>query len=250
MSATTLSATLAPRTDRKVYVVWLAMIWAAIVGGIGLDIVRYMHETPPPPAILHLHAAVYVVWLVLVSVQVLLVETGNVRLHMRLGRATAILSAVMVPLGLAAALVDQARQVNTPDYAPQFLSLEFEEMIAFSTFIVAGLLMRRKLAEHKRLMILSAVAISDAGFARIWLNGIKGTLPGLFGWWLEYFWGITMILIAMLAWDWFKHKRVMPSVAWGAALLWSGEVIATILNFNPAWKASMVTLVKIWGYTG
>ena len=226
------------------------MIWAAIVGGFAIDFARYIHESPPPPTILHVHAAVYVVWLALVSVQIFLVETGNIRLHMRLGWAIAVLSAAMVPLGLAAAMVDQARKVNHPDYAPQFLALEFEEMFAFSTFIIAGLLARKNLAEHKRLMILSAVAISDAGFARIWVNGIHYTLPGPFGWWLANFWGSMLILIAILAWDWFRHKRVMRSVFWGAALLWSGQVITTILNFSPTWKASMVTLVRIWGYAG
>jgi hypothetical protein len=67
---------------------------------------------------------------------------------MRLGWATAIVSAAMVPLGLIAAMVDQARQAGHPDYAPQFLALEFEEMSAFSTFITAGLLSRRNLAEQ------------------------------------------------------------------------------------------------------
>jgi hypothetical protein len=250
MSGINLSATLPTHSDRKAYIVWMAIVWAAILGGFGIDFLRYLHETPPPPLVLHIHGAAYVVWLVLVSVQIFLVETGDVRLHMRLGWATAIFSAVMIPLGLAAALVDQARQVDHPDYAPQFLALEFEEMIAFSTFIVAGLLTRRNPAEHKRFMILSAVAISDAGFARIWLTKINYTFPGPFGWWLQYFWGITLLLIAMLAWDWFKHKRVMRSVFWGAALLWGGEVIATILNFSPAWKSSMIALVKMWGYTG
>jgi hypothetical protein len=228
----------------------MAVIWAGMLGGFGLDFRRYMGETPAPPIILHIHAAVYVIWLILVSVQIFLVQTGDIRLHMRLGWATAIVSAAMVPLGLVAALVDQARQVGHPDYAPQFLALEFEEILAFSTFIIAGLLSRRNLAEHKRWMILSAVAISDAGFARIWLNGINHTFPGPFGWWLEYFWGITLLLIAMLAWDWFRHQRVMRPVVWGAALLWGGEVAATILNFNPAWKSSMVALVRMWRYTG
>ena len=250
MSGTTISTVLPPRTDRNAYVVWMAIIWAAILGGFGLDFARYMQETPPPPNILHIHAAVYLIWLVLVSVQIFLVQTGDIRLHMRLGWATAIVSAAMVPLGLIAALVDQARQIGHPDYAPQFLALEFEEILGFSTCIIAGLLSRRNLAQHKRWMILSAVAISDAGFARIWQTEIKRTLPGPFGWWLEYFWGIALLLIAMLAWDWFRHKRVMPSVAWGAALLWGGEVVATILNFSPAWKSSMTELVRMWGYTG
>lgn len=250
MSGKTISAVLPPRTDRNAYVVWMAVIWAAMLAGFGLDFRRYLGETPPPPAILHIHAAVYVFWLVLVSIQILLVQNGNIRLHMRLGWATAIVSAAMVPLGLVAALVDQARQAGHPDYAPQFLALEFEEMFAFSMCIVAGLLARRNLAEHKRWMILSAVAISDAGFARIWTVGIDRTFPGPFGWWLEYFWGITLLLIAMLAWDWFRHKRVMRSVVLGAALLWSGELATTILNFSPAWKSSMAALVRMWGFTG
>jgi hypothetical protein len=64
--------------------------------------------------------------------------------------------------GAATALVDQVRQVTHPDYAPQFLALEFEEMITFSIFMTAGVIYRRNPAAHKRLMLLSAVAISDA----------------------------------------------------------------------------------------
>jgi hypothetical protein len=200
------------RPDRKIYIGWIGVVWLAIIAGFGLDFGRYMAERPGPPAILHIHAAVYVVWLVLVSVQIFLVESGDIRRHKKLGWATAILSAVMVPLGLTAAFVDQARQVGAPDYAPQFLSLEFGEMIGFATFITAGILWRKNLAAHKRLMILSAVAISDAGFARLWLNGFKVTLPGPFGWWLQFYWGIALMLIAMMAWDWWKRGRVHPAV--------------------------------------
>ncbi len=129
--------------------------------------------------------------------------------------------------------VDQARQAGHPDYAPQFLALEFEEMFAFSAFIIAGLLSRRNPAEHKRWMILSAVAISDAGFGRIWQIGIKHTLPGLFGWWLQYFWGVTLLLIAMLTWDWFSTSASCARLPRGRPLLWGGQVATTILNFTP-----------------
>ena len=95
--------------------------------------------------------------------------------------------------------------------APQFLALEFEEMFAFSAFIIAGLLWRKDPAAHKRLMILSAVAISDAGFARIWLIGIKVTPPGLLGWWVQYYWGIALLLVSMIAWDLWRRRRIYPS---------------------------------------
>lgn len=167
-----------PVSDRKIYAVWIGAVWAAILGGFGLDFARYLGEVPPPPLILHVHAAVFVLWLGLVTLQILWVEMGNLRRHKQLGWLTVAVSVLMVLLGLAAALVDQARQVTHPDYAPQFLALEFEEMIAFSIFMAAGVIFRRNPAAHKRLMILSAVAISDAGFARIWLMGIKTQIPG------------------------------------------------------------------------
>jgi hypothetical protein len=188
------------------------MVWAAILAGFGLDFTRYLGEGPPPPFILHIHAAIYVLWLGLV--------------------------------------VDQVRQVTHPDYAPQFLALEFEEMIAFSVFMAAGIIFRRDPAAHKRLMILSAVAISDAGFARIGLVGIKTEIPGLFGWWLQYFWGIFLMLVTMGVWDLWRRRRIHPAVLFGAAFLWTGEIIATILNFSPTWHDAMARLVNAWGYAG
>jgi len=239
-----------PSSDRKIYALWIGLVWAAVLAGFGLDVVRYLGEAPPPPVILHVHAAVYVLWLGLVSLQILLVETGKLRRHKQLGWWTVAVSVVMVPLGLAAALVDQARQVTHPDFAPQFLALEFEEMITFSVFMAAGVIYRRNPAAHKRLMVLSAVAISDAGFARIWLLGIKTEIPGLFGWWLTYFWGIFLLLVAMGAWDLWRRRRIHPAVLFGAALLWTGEIIATRLNFSPTWHDWMVRLVDAWGYAG
>jgi hypothetical protein len=236
----------APASDRKVYVVWIAVVWAAVLAGFGLDIVRYLGEVPAPPPILHIHAAVYVIWLALVTLQILWVEVGQVRRHKQLGWLTVGVSALMVPLGLAAAFVDQVRQVAQPDYAPQFLSLEFEEVIAFSTFMIGGVIYRRRPAAHKRLMLLAAVAISDAGFARI----MKMDVPGMFGWWLQYFWGIFLILIAMGAWDLWRRRRIHPALLFGAAVLWSGEIIATLLNFSPGWRGLMVRLVSAWGYAG
>lgn len=250
MAPVQFATTLPARSDRKIYVVWMALVWVAILAGFGLDLGRFAGETPPPPLILHLHAGLYVIWLGLVSAQIFLVEADRIRLHRQLGWATVIVSALMVPSGLVAALVDQYRQMSHPDYAPQFLSLEFEEMVGFTICMVAGVLTRRNPADHKRFMILSAVAISDAGSARFWQMAIKWAPPGPFGWWLQFFWGITLILVAMLAWDLIVHKKLMRATVAGAALLWGGEIVATVLNFTPGWKTLMIALVKAWGFGG
>jgi len=82
MTASPVLKPLAPRTDRTAYVVWMSIIWAAMLAGFGLDFTRYLHEAPPPPPILHIHGAVYVIWLILVSMQIFLVQAGNIRFHM------------------------------------------------------------------------------------------------------------------------------------------------------------------------
>src|SRR3569833_412359 len=157
-SSVTAAVDWSPRSDRKAYIVWMGIVWAAVLVGFGLDLGRYFGEAPAPPASLHLHGLVYMVWMVLVTAQFALVEAGDIRRHKQLGWATAVVSAAMAPLGVIAALVAQARQVNHPDYAPQFLALEFVDMAGFAIFIAAGLLWRRDPAAHKRLMVLSAMA--------------------------------------------------------------------------------------------
>jgi hypothetical protein len=239
-----------PRSDRKAYIVWMAIVWVGVLAGFGLDFSRYLGETPPPPAILHIHSAVYALWLVLVTVQIFLVETGDIRLHKTLGWWTAGVSAVMAPLGIVAAMVDMARQVSHPDYAPQFLGLEFWDMAAFLIFIGAGLVWRKDPAGHKRLMILAAVSIVDAGFARVWMMTIKVTPPGPLGWWLQYFWGTTLMLLGMAAWDLWRRRRIHWTVVAGMATLWAGQALSTVLQFSPSWKTAMVALVKAWAWTG
>ena len=97
-------------------------------------------------------------------------------------------------------------------------------------------------------LLLSAVAISDAGFARLWLNGFKLTLPGPFGWWLQFYWGIRAYADCDDGLGLVEAVRVHPVVLGGAALLWINQWIATELS--PTWKAMMGSLVNAWGWRG
>jgi hypothetical protein len=237
------------RADRKIALVLMAAVWAFVLFGFGADIVRFTHETPRTPLILDLHGAFSVVWLVLVSTQVLLAESGAIPLHRKLGWATISVSGAMVPLGVVAAMVDMARQAGHADYAPQFLAEEFQDIFAFAVCTLAGVATRRNRAEHSRFMVLAAFALADVGPGRIATNVFNATPASPLEVWATYYWGTALLLIAMIAWDLMKHRRVTRPVQFGAALLWSGEAIASALYFNPAWKAAMAGLVKTWGWT-
>jgi len=189
-------------------------------------------------------------WLGLVSTQILLVENGNVRLHRRLGWVTVGISAALAPMGVTAAMVDMARQVTHADYAPQFLAEEFQDIFAFAVCTLAGIITRKNRLEHARFMVLAIVALLDVGPGRIASNIIGATPTNPLGVWAEYYWGTALILIAMIAWDLIRRRRVMRSVALGAGLLWSGEAIASMLYFSPAWKTAAAAMVKAWGWAG
>ena len=58
-----------------------------------------------------------------------------------------------------------------------------------------------------------------AGYSACFLGALKYvagrekvTLPGPFGWWLQFVWGIALVLIAMAAWDLWRRRRIHPAV--------------------------------------
>ncbi|HWA62659.1 MAG TPA: hypothetical protein VG939_14855, partial [Caulobacteraceae bacterium] len=219
------AVTMPAGADRRVTLVWILAIWTFALFGFGADIARFLHEQPAPPPILALHGAFSVAWLGLVSAQVMLAETGGVRLHRALGWWVVGASVAMVPLGIVAAMVDMARQVGHPDYAPQFLGEEFQDTFAFAVCTLAGVLTRKTRASHSRFMVLAGVALMDVGPGRIATNLVGASPDGPLAVWATYYWGTGLLLAAMLAWDLIRHRRVLPATAIGAAVLAGGEAI-------------------------
>jgi hypothetical protein len=43
------------REDRVPSAVWLGILWMGTIGGFGLDLPRYLHESPPAPMVVHVH---------------------------------------------------------------------------------------------------------------------------------------------------------------------------------------------------
>lgn len=236
--------------DRRMTIVWILGIWTFALFGFGADFARFMHESPAPPLVLALHGTLSVAWLGLVSMQVLLAETGGMRLHRTLGWWVVGASVAMIPLGAVAALVDMTRQVGHPDYAPQFLGEEFQDIFAFAVCTLAGALTRKNRASHSRFMVLAAVALMDVGPGRIATNLVNASPGSPLAVWATYYWGTALVLIGMLSWDLVRHRRVLRATALGAALLLGGEAIVSALYFQPGWKAVMDGLVRAWGWAG
>ena len=114
-----LGATWSAREDRIPSLVWLAVICFGMVAGFGVDMPRFLHESPPPAAVVDVHAVVFTVWLLLLTVQVLLVVGDRVALHRRLGWFMAGWAGLMVVLGVWTAMVAKA-PVDSGPPVPSF----------------------------------------------------------------------------------------------------------------------------------
>lgn len=119
-----------------------------------------------PNTLVHIHGALYVSWIFLLTIQPLLVATGRLKWHMRLGYLGMILPPLMVVFGVLT-VFDFIRRDDGTDIPPQLLMVgDFMELALFVGLTSWGLLLRRHAASHKRLMILGTMAILGPAIAR------------------------------------------------------------------------------------
>ena len=234
------------RDDRKAFVVWLGLLWAGLIAGFGVDFPRYLSEVPPAPRIVPVHAVVFTVWMLILTVQVLLVVKNHVSWHMRVGWFAAGWACLIAILGPWAAMDSQVVHLSSPAIPPQFISVHIADMAGFLVLLAWGLTLRRNPAVHKRLMILATVPLAaDPGFSRFsgWLWPTEPTSHVVWFFWMFY--GNVLLIALMLAWDWWRGRMMQQVVIGGAALL-ASECLATILYFWGPWKALTLGWVEAW----
>lgn len=240
--------------DRNFFLLWVGLIWLGLAMGFGPQIAQHfeMHAAPYP-IIVHIHAAAFVGWVILLTVQILLIRSRRLDLHRRLGVFGAALAGAMILIGPATALIVHRLSFGQPGDNPAFLSVQLTDILAFAGLIAAALLWRHNPSAHKRLVLLATLYISDAGFAR-WL-GLAGPHP-LFYPWLTHlgptsllalvvglYLGNDILVIGLGAYDWITRGRLHPAyvagVAWTAAL----QLTAVSLLTSPVWKPIALELI-------
>jgi hypothetical protein len=197
--------------------------------------------TPALPSLLvQLHGLVMTSWVVLFVTQVSLVATGRTRIHQRLGVFGAILAALIVIVGVLTAIAGAARGATPGPPALQFLVVPLVDMLVFATLVGTALyLRRRRLDIHKRLMLLAAVNLLAPAIARIPLHFIEtgGALA---------FFGLTDVcLLACVAFDTVKNRRLHPVFLWGTLLIIASQPLRLMLAGTDVWMRFATTLVGL-----
>jgi uncharacterized membrane protein YozB (DUF420 family) len=219
--------------------------------GFGPELVQHIQSGEAPyPLIVHLHAAAFMAWIVLLMAQSLLIRTGRRQLHRRLGVAAIALAAVMLVLGPAVAIAIQRTQLTLPHPSPvfgnpAFLAVQLGGMIDFAILAGAGLLLRRQPSAHRRLMLLATLAISDAGFARwtaLWLH--RTMAPGFWADFAGDYAANDALIVVLGVYDLVTRRRLHPVWVVGASYMFISQLTAITLLHNAAWKAFALHLIQ------
>ena len=227
--------------DRRLYI--LAAILTPLIVLAGFARTYYLKpffDTPDIAGrIVHLHGIVMTAWVVLFVVQVSLVATRRTKIHQRLGLLGAGLAALVVVVGVLTALYAAARGSSPGPPPLQFLIIPLGDMLIFSILIGLALYFRRKLHVHKRLMLLAAINLLMPAIARIPLSFIINGGP------LAFFALTDICILACVAFDTFKHRRLHPVFLWGTVFIIIMQPLRLLLSGTDVWLRFASALVGL-----
>jgi uncharacterized membrane protein YozB (DUF420 family) len=225
------------RGDRNFFLIYVALIWLGIFSGFGPQVAKHLRTNAAAyPPIVHIHAAVFVGWLTLLTAQVLLIRSGKLGLHRRLGIAGAALAALMIVIGPATAVIVDRLQLALPHPDPGFLVVQMLDILAFAGLIIPAFIWRKDPTVHKRLILLATLYISDAGFSRWQGDTMEAWFGnGFWGNGAQLYFGSDLLVIGVGLYDWLTRKRLHPAYIAGAA--WTAAVQLTVISvyLSPGW---------------
>lgn len=181
--------------------------------------------------LLHWHGAAYTAWTLLLVVQTLLVAGRRTDLHRRLGVAGAMLAVVMVVLGSAVAITRTASGAIADAGVPPlvFLAVPLFGMFVFAGFVGTALVLRRRSAFHKRLMLLATLELVTAAVSR---------LPFVEDWGPVGFFGVTdLFIVAIALYDFATARRIHPATLWGGLAFVASQPLRLVIGGSSAWLA-------------
>lgn len=235
------------RWDRDFFLAAMLLTWVGIGVGFGTDIVNHIRtHAPPYLPIVHAHAAAFMAWPVVFTVQILLIRRRAWDLHRKLGAAALVLAAVMVVLGPATAIAVASDRFAATHKAPISLSFQLTDMLAFAGLVAAAgvAAARGWFSAHKRLLLLATFYIADAGFARL----LGDPLEALFG---MGFWSLMaqaylasdLLMAGLGAYDLVTRRRLHPAYVGGLVWVLAIQMPAAWLYVSPLWPPFALRLI-------
>ena len=202
---------------------------------------------PPPPvlamhpltSLIHVHAALFTAWIVLLFAQTRLVAAGRIDLHRRLGILGVVVAALMIVVGTLTALHGVVRGVAPGGADPRrFLIVPLVALLVFGILFVAAIRARKTPQTHKRLILLATMALLPPALAR-WVILYLGFGPpvvlGL----------AALFVVPLVVWDFQTLGRLHPATLWGGLAVVGSIPLRLAIGLTSGWLAVADWLVGL-----
>lgn len=220
--------------DRRLFKAAAIVFPLVVVAGFARTYyLRGLFDGPPLPSlIVHLHGLTMTAWVALFITQVSLISAKRVRVHQRLGYMGIGLGALLLPIGfVTAARAAKYGSASTPPGVDQlgFMIVPLFDLIMFTIFFGAAIYYRKRPAQHKMLMLLTAINFLPPAIARIPIAPLRALGP-------LWFFGLpTVLVLACIGVDRWRFGRFNLVFVAGALLLIVSYVTRLSLMNNPGW---------------
>jgi hypothetical protein len=188
------------------------------------------------PVIAHVHGGLFFAWIALVTLQPLLIRTGRWHLHRKLGLVALPLAVAMAMSGTGVGLYAVRRDLaaGAGDIAYSSLIGVLIAMILFVAFVAAAILLRKRPAWHKRMILLATIAILWPAWFRFrhlipWVPR-----PDI---WFAVVLSDSLILVAAVR-DKVLFGRVHPAYGIFGSALVADHISEVLLFDSPPWRAA------------
>ena len=214
------------RRDRMFFTGMAVAAAAAIFFGFAPTYyLKGAYGTPALTPLVHVHAALFTSWILLLVAQTSLIAVRRTDLHRRLGVAGGVLAGLMTLVALATA-VSSARRGSLD---AGFLVIPFGTVVVFPALVCAALLMRRRTEAHKRLILIATAELLSAGVGR-W--------PIISTWSPMGFYAATdVFVVALLIYDLMTRGRIHPATLWGGLFFIASQPLRMAVAGTGPWLA-------------
>lgn len=218
------------RYDHLFFSAMALLILATVLAGFARTYyLAGVFRAPLPSLIIHLHAAAFSCWILLLITQTSLVSAGRVDIHRRLGIAGFFLGSLMVILGVMAATDSLVRRGGPVGRDVQaFYIVPMTDMVFFATVLFLAFRNRRDGAAHKRFILVATNALMIAAVARVpiafsFRNIFIATLLS------------DIFLLALVAYDLWSTHKIHRATLWAGGFLIFIQQIRLPIGKTAAW---------------
>jgi hypothetical protein len=191
-----------------------------------------MLRAPLPSPILHVHGAVFTLWMLLFVVQAALISARRVKWHRSLGIVAFCLPPIMIVLGVMAAIDALHRGVKIGPLDPAVsAAIPLIGITGFAIVIYSAWRARRRPDAHKRLILIATMGLVSAAFGRFPWDRIG--LPPAAG----AATGLGTLLLILIVYELISIHRIHRSTMWAAPLMFASVALSVPIGMTPAWRA-------------